>query len=337
MKRNTLLSLMFIALIFSGCNKYGFVSLNYPVSPAVVMPEKVKTIAIINRSLTKDTDKKNKIIESIVSSEVAGSDRIASDECLKAVFDGLNGYRGISIVIPHTTRWFGSGTGETPDLLDWKLVQDICDSNNASALLVLESFDSNSDLLVSTVAHTVGTIITGGTPEPSVPNQIKMNVVAFWRLYDPSTKTIIDQYRSTNYLTFNGTGTDLIIPPPEALPNTAYAAGQEYISRFLPTYYTVRRDLYKKGKGSSKQAFKAAFRSAEVANWQGAIDAWAAIAKNSSRKNAGRASLNIAVGYEVLGNTDLALQWATSSYEQYNDKLGREYSKILLARKNLGY
>jgi hypothetical protein len=45
--------------------------------------------------------------------------------------------------------------------------------------------------------------------------------------------------------------------------------------------------------------------------------------------------LNIAVANEVLGNTDLALDWAKRSYEYHNDKLGRSYSKILLRRKSL--
>jgi hypothetical protein len=159
-----------------------------------------------------------------------------------------------------------------------------------------------------------------------------MNVLCFWRMYDPFAKTIIDQYQSTSWLTFNGAGN---VPPPEALPNTAYAAGQEYIQRFLPSYYTVRRDMYKKGKGSGKEEFAAAFRRAEVANWQGAIDAWSEIAKKGNRKNAGRACLDIAVSYEVLGNTEQALYWVKKSYEDYNDKLGRDYAKILLRRQNI--
>jgi tetratricopeptide (TPR) repeat protein len=131
-------------------------------------------------------------------------------------------------------------------------------------------------------------------------------------------------------MTFNG-----VVIPPDALPNAAYDAGQEYIQRFLPSYYTVRRDMYKKGKGASKEEFLAAFRRAEVANWQGAIDAWTEILKHTTRKNAGRACLDIAVSYEVLGKTDLALQWAQKAYQEYGDDLARTYAKTLLARKNI--
>jgi len=335
MVKKSFIRLLAIVLVVSGCSKYGFVNLNYPQRPAVYLPDNVKTIAIVNRSLTKDQDKEKKITESIATGEIAGSDRIASDECLKGVFDRMNGQRGLTIVIPQRTRLYGTGTRVTPELLDWKLVQNICDSSKTDALLVLENFDSNSDLIVATLTNQVRTVVNGRTPRPELPNRIRMNVLAFWRMYDPSAKTIIDQYQSTSYLTFNGVGRDFALPPPDALPNTAYAAGQEYIQRFLPTYYTVRRDMYKRGKGSGKEDFKAAFRRAEVANWQGAIDAWTEIFKHTNRKNAGRACLDIAVSYEVLGNTDLALQWAKKAYEEFGDELGRDYAKILLDRKNI--
>jgi hypothetical protein len=328
--------LFLFAFVFLSCSKYGYVNIDYPLNPEVQLPENIKTITLVNRSLTKNVDKKNKVIESILTGEIAGSDRLASDECLKGVFDLMNGHRGVNIVIPQKTRLYGTGTRQTPELLDWKIVKGICDSTKADALLVLEVFDSNSDLIASAVTNQVRAVVTTGTPSTNVvPNQIRMNVLAFWRLYDPSTKTIIDQYQSTSYLTFNGVGKDFLLPPPEALPNTAYAAGKEYIRRFLPSYYRVKRDMYKRGKGSSKEDFASAFRRAEVANWQGAIDIWREVPKHASRKNAGRACLNVAVGYEVLGNIDLALEWAKKSYEEYNDKLGRDYSKVLLNRKSI--
>jgi len=75
-----------------------------------------------------------------------------------------------------------------------------------------------------------------------------------------------------------------------------------------------------------------------VANWEGAMEAWNGLTDHRSRKTAGRACLNIAVANEVLGNTDLALEWSNKSYEYYRDKLGRDYSKILLRRRNIeGY
>jgi hypothetical protein len=157
-------------------------------------------------------------------------------------------------------------------------------------------------------------------------------VLSYWRLYDPGRKEIIDQFQYDGYMNF-----DLKdgLPPPHALPETAYRSGQAYVRRFLPGSYVVKRELYKRTSGSASRQFKAGYRRTEVANWQGATDIWVDLTEHPKRNSAGRACVNMAVSNEVLGDTDNALEWARKSYEFYNDKLGRSYSKILLKRKNL--
>jgi hypothetical protein len=159
-----------------------------------------------------------------------------------------------------------------------------------------------------------------------------MNVVCYWRLYHPATKSIIDQYQHSSYMTFDTYGGVL---PPTALPEAAYNAGIAYIQRFLPGFYVVKRELYKRTSGSARRQFKAGYRRTEVANWEGAMEIWSELADHPKRKTAGRASLNMAVSNEVLGNTGLALEWAERSYEYYRDKLGRSYAKVLLRRRNI--
>lgn len=332
MKTRYLLFLIFFAITFSSCSKYGYVHLNYPQAPEAFLPEGVDNIVVVNRSLTKEEDKQKKTVESIATGEIAGSDKMASDEAIKGVYDGLHDKNGIKIIIPKELRIYGTGTRETPAVLDWGRVAEICKSNEADALLVLETFDSNSDLLLSAAADQISSVLTTGKPSTRVPGQTRIDVRCYWRLYDPATKTIADQFQQTHYMTFNLVGG---VPPMNALPETAYAAGQDYVRRFLPSYYRVKREMYKKGKGSDKNKFNTGWRRAEVANWNGAIESWTGIAENSNSKCAGRAALNIAVAQEVLGDTELALKWAQKAYEDYGDKLARDYAKVLLRRKNL--
>ena len=332
MKLNNILSVMIFALAITGCSKYGYVSLNYPLAPEAYLPDNVHSIAVVNRSLTVEKDKDGKIMEAIATGEVAGSDRLASDECIKGVYDGITGLEGTELVIPGQVRMYGTGTREVPELLDWELVGKICESERADALLVLETFDSNTDLLLSVATEQVAAILSTGSPKPVAPGQVKMNVDCYWRLYDPDTKKIIDQYHHNSYVTFNARGGIL---PPTALPETAYAAGRAYIQRFLPGYYMVKRKLYKRTSGSARRQFRAGYRRTEVANWQGAMEIWDELSDHNKRKTAGRASLNMAVSNEVLGNTGSALEWAQRSYEFCNDKLGRSYSKILLNRRSI--
>lgn len=323
--------LLLVALSISGCSKYGYVSLNYPQAPEAYLPDDINYIAVVNRSLVEEEDAGDKLLEAVATSEVAGSDRLASDDCIKGAFEAAKGLDETEVIIPQKLRLYGTGTREMPELLDWDLVARVCESEGTDALLVLETFDSNTDLLLSTATEQVSAIISTGSPKATLPNQMKVNVVCYWRLYHPGSRSIIDQYQHSTNLSFQTNGG---LPPPTALPETAYEAGIAYFQRFLPGFYVVRRDLYKRTSGSAKNQFEAGYRRAEVANWQGAIEIWDELSDNEKQKTAGRACLNIAVANEVLGNTNLALEWAKKSYEYYDDKLGRSYSKILLRRKS---
>ncbi len=330
-KNKTLIIITLLALAASGCSKYGYVSLSYPIEPEVYLPNEVHSIAIVNRSLTDEDAKDAKVFEAIMSTEI-GSDYLASDACVKGVYDAIVMLPQTELIIPAKHRMLGTGTQEIPELLEWDQVEEICREEGADVLLVLETFDSNTDLLLKTTTEQIGSILSTGKPKASPPSQVKMNVAAYWRLYDPGTQRIVDQYQYNDYVTLNTNGGIL---PPDALPRTAYDAGRAYIDRYLPGSYRVKRALYKKTSGAAKHPFKAGYRRTEVANWDGAIELWEPLTNDPKRKTAGRASLNVAVANEVLGHTEPALDWAQKSYELYNDKLGRDYAKTLLKRKRI--
>lgn len=332
---NRAIALAIGAMVIMGCSRYGYVQLNYPTAPVAYLPEDVHTIAVVNRSQSSEEDKDSRITEAITTGEVAGSDRLASDESIKGVLDAIRDLDQAELVIPGESRLTGTGTRELPEMLEWEKVKEICDSEDADALLVLETFDSNSDILLSAATQQVAAILSTGSPQPVVPGQVKVNVVCYWRLYDPDAQKIIDQYQHNSYMSFNLRES---LPPPHALPETAYAAGVAYIQRFLPGYYMVRRDLYKRTSGSARREFRAGYRRAEMANWEGALEIWGPLSNHPKRKTAGRACLNVAVANEVLGDTGNALEWAQRSYEYYKNKLGRNYAKILLRRRDIeGY
>lgn len=319
MKRTTLFVIIVLSIAFSGCSKYAMINFNYPLPPQAGLPENVKTIALANRSLTSKEDKTNKIIESVLSGEIEVSDRKASDECLVGVTDRLRGIDDFKAVLPAECRLYGSGTREIPAPLDWKEVNNICSSVNADALLVLEMFDSNSDMF------SLPKILA---PKPQPGDERTFNVLMYWRLYDPDSQEIIDQYECSRQLTYVSDGTTLTVPP-KALHGAAYSAGQEYIERFLPGYFIVSRILYKKGKGADKEAFERAYRHVETDDWEAAADAWEEIMKHESSENQGRACLNMAVYFEHTGNLNEAINYARRAYTDYGIKQGKDYEYAL--------
>ena len=331
MKTGNLIIAALVALAATGCSKYGYVSLSYPIPPEVILPDSIHSIAIVNRSITGEEEKHAKVFEAIVTTEI-GSDYLASDACIKGIYDAIVNLPGTELVIPAEVRMTGTGTREVPDLLDWDTVKNICSEEEADLLLVLETFDSNTDLMARATTEQVSSLLATGRPATSPPAQVRMNVAAYWRLYDPGTERIVDQYQHNSYMMVNTVGG---APPPDALPMAAYDAGRAYIDRYLPGSYRVKRQLYKRTSGRARPQFRAGYRRTEVANWTGAMELWEPLTGDPKRKTAGRACLNMAVSNEVLGHTVPALEWAQQSYEFYRNKLGRDYAKILLRRRNI--
>lgn len=334
-----ILAISIVALFLSSCSKYGHVSLQFPTAPAVEFPSDIKSVALVNRSGTNSKPSGLNIAEAILSGEVAGSDKKASNSCLRGVYDKMNGWHEIRIVHLEKRKLAGTGNRQTPELVDWAVVKHLCDSTKTDALLVLENFDSNSDATANVVSNALNTAAGApAVPATAAVSQIRMNVECYWRLYNPKTQQVIDQYKSQSHLLFTPGPLGIAVPPPEALAKTAYQAGEEYVQRFFPVYNNVQRLIYKKGKKPQKDAFRAAFRKTEVANWQGAIDSWTETLKGtSSSKNAGRLCLNIAVGYEVLGNIEQAQVWAKKAYEEHGNKRARDYNNQLSYRAQYEY
>jgi Family of unknown function (DUF6340) len=331
---NKSLILLFSCIVLFSCSKYGYVSVNYPLNPQVVLPQDVKSIAYVNRS-NSDPHLKNtakRVLEAIVTAEVGGSDKIASEECQRGIFEQLRGRVGPVIVAPSNINVYGTGTREIPAPLSWNAVKTICDTTHSQALLCLESFDSNTDLAQSVVTNEIGNLIGSGKLSNPIPNQVHMNVTSFWRMYYPAKQSIIDEYRCNKNIGFTGP-----IPSPEALPQAAFSSGREYISRFLSDYYTVSRKFYKRGLGRDNEGFQIAFRKSATANWKEAAEIWEQLSHSNNRRNAGRACLNLAVTNEVLGNIDAAIVWARKAYENYNDKIARYYVNSLLEKKRIGF
>ncbi len=319
MRKFTLLCIAVLALVLSGCSKYAMVSFNYPVPPQENMPDNVKTIALVNRSLTNKDDKAGKIIESVLSGEIEVSDRKASEQTIRGAFERIEDNSDFRCVIPVDHKLYGTGTREIPSLLDWSTVESVCKSSDADALLVLEMFDSNSDMF------SFGKILG---PKAGPERERTFNILMYWRLYDPSLKKVIDQYETSRQVTFHSNGESVAVPP-KALHGAAYSAGQEYIERFLPGYFIVNRMLFKKGKGAGKLDFKSAYRHVETNDWEGAADAWEEIMKGQSFENKGRACLNMAVYFEHIGNIEEAMKWAKRAYVEYGIKQGRDYETAL--------
>jgi hypothetical protein len=314
MRNNLFITRSFRATLFIGI----FLLLGAPsiyfnimIPAAVNMPPNIESIAIIDRSHSEN--EVVNVLEKGLMSAISGKADRLSKHCIDGVFDQLEAQNRYSPVITGIVEKRKGSAIDFPEPMHWIEVDRICREHRVDALLSLEIF---SRQYVSNAA------------------EVKVG----FRLYDPSSRLIIDEYQF-----FHGIGKNR--PPSEgdpgllvlnalndddAMKQAGYIAGTIYGKRVSPFWIRAKRDYYKRSKRDPKMAEGA--RMMEVNNWDAAIAAFQLAIEHGHRKTKGRASHNLAIVYEILGDLDLAYATAGDAWGKYRNKASKDYSAILQQR-----
>jgi hypothetical protein len=277
------------------------------------------------------------ILEGLLTGEGLFQDKWASEDCLEGLRQVLTQTPRYTVTIAALdTALKGTGRQQVLPPLDWKTVGRIIGTDTTTALVVLEAFDSNTDIVYDLVPtqqrQSDGTTTTINQHRA----RGRVNVITTWRIYDIKNKTISDQFTQTSNQVFEGQGQtqqDALGRLParyEMSRRAGIVAGSQYGHRISPQFVWVAREFYRKAKGTPEM--KAAGRLARFQNWQGASDIWNKLASNPDPKVARRASFNMALIAEQSGDLDLALQWANRS-AQMGDRRAPRYVQTLQQRK----
>jgi len=313
-------------------------SLSVNVPAPVSLPPNIKSAAVVNRTRAADENRTIDAIHKAVSLE----SKTLQAEGAKATVYGLTdelkkNHRFTSVRSLDNLDLRSFGAGVFPNALPWDTVEKICRDSYTDVLFSLELFDAEA---------TVGAGFGGGpgamlatiTKAPALAAQVNVNtqVKTGWRIYDPASHTILDEYALSRDLNTRvrlidpvGSGT-AIASRKEAVKQAGIDAGQAYSSRILPYSIRVSRWYYVRGNGN----FHIAKRMAQTGNWDGAGKIWQQETNNPSRKAAGRACYNMAIISEINGDVDGALQWAQKAYEVYGLRLALNYVNVLRYRQN---
>jgi len=327
-----------VTLLACSCSSTNLMSLSVNVPAPVSLPPNIKSAAVVNRTRAADENRTIDAIHKAVSLE----SKTLQAEGAKATVYGLTdelkkNHRFTSVRSLDNLDLRSFGAGVFPNALPWDTVEKICRDSYADVLLSLELFDAEA---------TVGAGFGGGpgamlatiTKAPALAAQVNVNtqVKTGWRIYDPASHTILDEYALSRDLNTRvrlidpvGSGT-AIASRKEAVKQAGIDAGQAYSSRILPYSIRVSRWYYVRGNGN----FHIAKRMAQTGNWDGAGKIWQQETNNPSRKAAGRACYNMAIISEINGDVDGALQWAQKAYEVYGLRLALNYVNVLRYRQN---
>jgi hypothetical protein len=279
------------------------------VPAAVNFPDHITSVAMIDRSHRED--KVLNTLESGLTGEMIGEDKLAT----QILMDGIHSIMVNSATLdfirtPEVMEAGSSVSASFPASLDWETVEELCKKYNANAILAIEMFDSDF-IVVPRISQTV-------------------TVTAGIRMYDPLTRSIIDQYLFDHQMGVGGSVDNIeaaigsLINKSVAIKEVSYDAGVLYGRRISPSWYRVSRKYYRRSKRDFNLAEGA--RMMEVNDWNAAREALLkAVETGRKRKTRGRAAHNLAVVYEIEGNLLEAKSWAQAAWGKYKNKHSREY------------
>ncbi|MVT44867.1 hypothetical protein GO495_30025 [Chitinophaga oryziterrae] len=330
-----LISILFVIISFCSCRTTNLVYISVLKPAPVTIPPYIKNVGVINRSVVSDANKAVDVVDKVFSMEGVNLDKEGSNATIIGVTDELfknNRFTNVTAFNSIDLRTTVPGLYSAP--LPWETINQICRDNKVDALFVLELFDTDSKVSYAAVPITIKTPL-GNIPGIEHHANMLTTVKTGWRIYDPASKNILDEYSIARDITFSGKGINpvaaagAILDRKEAVKEVGNKAGKDYALRIIPYWIRVSRDYYVKGTDN----FKIAKRKAQTGNWNGAAELWQRETGNTSIKISGRACYNMAIISEINGDLDKAIEWAQKSYENCNNRLALNYIRILKNRK----
>lgn len=316
-------TLLGIIVVCYSCSSTNLMSLSVTEPAPVSLPPNAKSVAIVNRSRASDDSRTVDAIHRTLALESKELRADGAGASLTGVTDGLINSNRFSSVKPLNNLDLRSyGAGVFPVSLSWDTVEKICTENHADVLFSLELFDAESKVGLN------GFNMSSVSQGANVNTRVKTG----WRIYDPSSRSILDQFVIYRDLSFQGgsflaTGAAMLGHKEEVI-KAGKRAGEDYATRIIPYSLRVSRYYYVRGNGS----FGVAQRMAQAGDWDGAGRLWRQETNAPSRKVAGRACYNMAIISEINGDLNGALQWAKKAYVEYKTPYALSYVNILQNR-----
>lgn len=331
-----LLICVLVASLFTSCVSTNQMTMNATEPAAVSIAYDVQNIGIINRSLPSKGHKAIDQIDKILSVEGKNLDKHGADAAVTALRDELRAEgRFQEIVKIDSIGALQKGLGVLPATLSWEQVEELCVQFDVDVIFSLAFYDTDTKVDYKQTTIQYPNSLGVKLPIPGHEVTLKTLIKNGWRVYDPQSKRILDEYFFNKNVVAVGQGINpmeavkAVINRKEAVVEQSKNIGNAYARRIRPYRRRVTRDYFVKGTDN----FVVAKRRAQAGNWDGAAELWEQELSNPDAKIAGRANYNMAISSEINGNLEKAVDYASKSYSDYGTKEALRYLDKLRYRQ----
>jgi len=322
-----------ILILFTSCGTSS-IMVNVQKPADITVSNNIKDILLANRTAPSKSNLANNILEGITSGENIGVDRSGSNYCIKGISNLLSKNERYSLCSNVELELKGTGTSQFPIPLSSKKIKKLAKPYNADAIVVLETFDSDSKVFEGKPIEKVKKIKGVKVKELSYPATLIIEIESGWRIYDVENELIIDENKYREIKEFKVWGKSpkdakMKLPSKSAaIKEAGFFAGEQYAQRISPIWITVNR-IYYTGKHESMKKAKQFVR---INEWERAIEIWKNLSQSNDNKVSSQASYNMALASEINGSIDTAIGWAKQALSK-GDKRASNYINTLKRRK----
>lgn len=310
-----------------------------PQQPKFKISDSIQSFTILNRSLSPEYQNYNK--DSLQISFYKQNfncnrtilDSVSSDTCIQALSELLFESGRFDVVVPIDRNILRLlPFTKTPESLNWNYVESICETYNTDALIVLENMAMQAVTNYKTQKELIDYML-----ERSYSASIDFYSRVHWKIYDPKSKTIIVDYKTTeDTLSWDSFEYSLVpmfnkLPAiKEAAIETGIEAAINFSELIAPKWIEDTRYYYTLNDSTIDKSIT----FASDGDWNSALQNWLNFVDSGSKAKKAKIMLNCALASEMVGDLDGAIEWAKKSQSTYYIEICNYYLKLLTARKN---
>jgi len=207
-----------------------------------------------------------------------------------------------------------------PQPLTDETVNELCRKKQAKVILSLDKMQVNDDLKEEYLAE-----------NSTYLSSLELRIETSWSIHYPNKSDVTSvQFTDTVYWEsesyYRKKGMNDLPNRADALVDGALNVGHKAVDRFVPYWDKVDRYFFNPQKKLMKQAMDSVY----VKNWKSAISLWnTELNKTKSSRVQAQAANNIAIGYEITGDLDKALEYATIAYYSMEKMMIVDYNQVM--------
>jgi hypothetical protein len=338
-RNNTIyiLGIFIMLLLMYSCVPTRSIIIDIPKPASKELPPEVQSLTIVTQAVGNNftnlhTDSLQKIFyKKRFNLDTLVYDIQMADTTMKALGELLFESGRYDYVIPEGR--FITPPGQPGAELPWEIASALADTFQTDAVL---SLDFLKPRVTTTFKNeTIYDVYQGGFTS-AVSASIRIQYEALFRVYHPAQKRILVReflrdtliWEDSDYTA--GALFERFTPIKQALTEAGINMALDLSEKIAVQWRPERRRYFTFGNAEMRQADEAA----SAGDWVTAVQTWINISENAQSKSIkSKAELNAALGSEILGNLDVAIEWALKSYNTMYRPLTYEYLEILQRRK----